>query len=396
MAINSTMSAAGKSESHTLDIRVPTAADVLLHDVVKEEVSDTVTPLPPARTFDPGISSPATRSGEHTRSHSVPAVAPPYRLSRHRSAPGGTTNDGDDTHHRGPPPPPGSTILDEFSSDPEWVRDRLDQFVPVAVEPARIQLKPEIRPASIAECDPSQTAARCVNERLDNYMVIRQRSFHGLARSKKELRTLPLTDPREAPVETPASPPSWMYRSKTDLYIEKRRAKLRSQQREREKAFNLNGMTFGSLVDNLPANKDHPRKNFRNIPIGFSSSAPTMMTSYHQSRRFVEESRLPPLSLNKMKQLMKSDIETYKKSEAQTDDEMFRTSALKTPRINSRGRGKLRKPQAVASIPLRIWEPSFDYVVVSNAKMLTPRTDHNTSGTFTMERDMRQQPSQLK
>ena len=360
-----------KGNQQTLAVRIPVA----------EEVGDTVTPLPSVKNM--GL-APGPSPHPLTRSQSVPVSSTPFRLSRQsfRSATDGKEH---------PPPPPGSiTGSEELVADQAWAREK-DPFVPV--ETSHIRLKPDIRPASIAECDPiTLTAARCANERLDKYMVIRQRSFHGLVRSKKERRTLPLTDPRDP--RKKEETPSWVHRSKTDLYIEKRRAKIKSQQNEREKAINLNGMTFGSLVDHLPSTiPEHThRRSFQNMPPGLSSSMPnmTMMT-----REVLEESRLPPLSLNKMKQMIKSDIETFKTDDSSNEEGMFRTSSLKTPRINSHGKGRLRK-QPLTAIPLGIWEPSFDYVVVSNAKMLSPRMDSTASRTFPLQRDSRQQPSPLK
>lgn len=392
--------------NQTFDVRIPSTTVADAPGDIDE--GDTVTPLPYVhvqKTFDMGI--PVLHLHSPKRSHSVPAPSTPkYRVDRrgYRSA-----ISFDSLQQQIPPPPPPATIITSSPAD-DYIIDK-DPFL---FEPARIQIKPEVhvRPASIAESQPSLTAARCVNERLDKYMVIRQRTFHGLARSRSELRTLPLTDPREVHVaHHQKDTPSWMYRSKTDLYIERRRAKLRSQSTRNTSSagsVNLNGMTFGNLVDHLPAPKPdipplhhHQSKSLRYSPGVFSPNQDPMCSS-NSSSSGEGDGRLPPLSLNKMKQMMQNDISTFNiqdSSNLMVDEDTSRTSiVVENPPAGSprglRGRGRLRKQPLVAAIPvpLRVWEPSFDYVVVNNAKNFTPR---NESGAFGV-RDTRQQPSPMK
>ncbi|XP_038048172.1 uncharacterized protein LOC119722195 [Patiria miniata] len=295
-------------------------------------------------------------------------------------------------------------------------RDRHSQTMDVA----HIRLRPEIKPDlpssvpnSAREPLPGYSPShhrdpanhRSVNEQLDKYMVIRQRSFHGYARSKQDLRQLPQTDPRE---ETD-SIPNWLHRSKTDIYIERRRAKLASQRARRRGGsggYNLDGITLGSLVNQLPV----PGKRDYNGNCKLDSSRtvnPGSLTGESQG-----ETRFPPLTMNRMKQMMRNDIRTYTiESQATEHRRPSTTSALPTssstfpvpdPPPNSpppqtreptgHKRGRLRK-QPLGSIPLRIWEPSLDYVLRSNAKELQPR---QAVPSLAHQASVRQQPSPLK
>ncbi|XP_022091490.1 uncharacterized protein LOC110979748 [Acanthaster planci] len=294
-------------------------------------------------------------------------------------------------------------------------RDRHNQNVVVA----HIRLRPEIKadlpsavPSSAREPSQGYSAShhhhrdpanhRSVNEELDKYMVIRQRSFHGYARSKQDLRQLPQTDPRE---EMDAVP-SWLHRSKTDIYIERRRAKLATQRARRRGGsggYNLDGITLGSLVDQLPV----PGKRDHNGNAKLESRNSNLSPGESPG-----ETRFPPLTLNRMKQMIQNDIQMYSLESQSVDRRRpSTTNALPTssttfpvpdPPPNSppppaqettgHKRGRLRK-QPLGSIPLRIWEPSLDYVLRSSAKELQPR---QALSSLAHQAAVRQQPSPLK
>ncbi|XP_071797725.1 uncharacterized protein [Asterias amurensis] len=301
------------------------------------------------------------------------------------------------------------------------------------VDMAHIKLQPEIKPD--LPCHPQSAREplqqqghpssnygdptlyhRPVNEQLDNYMVIKQRSFHGYARSKRDLRQLPQTDPREDPELNP----NWLHRSKTDIYIERRRAKLASQGSRRggSGGYSLSGITLGSLMNQLPTagKRDHNGNTKIDSRMMNPSTKPntpatgSQMGGSHTGGSQTGGTRFPPLTLNRLKQRIQNDIETYSQPEHRrpsTTNVLIPTSSTTfpipdappnspplterdTPRYFTRSR--LRK-EAHGSIPLRIWEPSLDYVLRSDAKVLQPRSPMRS---FSHQSSVRQQPSPLK
>lgn len=175
--------------------------------------------------------------------------APPPAGSRNQGIPGVTP----DHQIISPMHMPASTVFD--AADPYGFS--ISDWSPRhgAIDVARVQIKPNASNA-VSSSD-SDIFKRSVNEKLDKYMVIRQRTFHGLIRSKSALRQLPLTDPRETMSE--GSTPTWLHRSKTDLYIDKWRSKSNGKNRERSMSgssvIELSGMTLGSLCESLPKSR---------------------------------------------------------------------------------------------------------------------------------------------
>ena len=350
------------------------------------------------------------RLGDSTGSLGSTSSTP--RLCTHRKTYHGSVDIMSPKH----PSPSGDSAVD--SPTTSWSPREKDRHF--QVDMAHIRLQPEIKPDLPPSVHPQSareplqghssshhgdpTVHRPVNEQLDNYMVIRQRSFHGYLRNKRDLRQLPQTDPRE---DTEVNP-NWLHRSKTDMYIEKRRAKLASQRicrRGGSGGYNLSGITLGNLMNQLPiaGKRDHDGNskmesrtvdhNKLNSPAGETSG----------------ETRFPPLTLNRMKQRIQNDIQNF--SREADHHRPSTTNALPTssttfhipeappnspPLLPDRDtpryvtRGRLRR-ETLGSIPLRIWEPSLDYVLRSDAKVLQPR-----SALFTHHTAVRQQPSPLK
>ncbi|XP_071963568.1 uncharacterized protein [Antedon mediterranea] len=183
---------------------------------------------------------------------------------------------------------------------------------------------------------------RSVNENLNSYMVIRQRTFHGFPRTRREMKTLPLTDPRD-------SASYWLHRSKTDLFIERRREKFNNQKRS-ESQTGLNGMTFGYLVENLP--RSHSSGH-----VASSSSSRQRSLGNFSARSCPPDfnsDRLPPLSRpDRTKQFLKADfIESQNSSHCES-------STKKIVRRN-----KLSS----TCLPLKVWEPSLDVSFMLNKR----------------------------
>lgn len=271
----------------------------------------------------------------------------------------------------------------------------------------------------------SNFSGRSLNEPLDKYMVIRQRTFHGLPRSKKELRVLPLTDPRE---NNPSTKPSWLYRSKTDLFLEKRRrnkmaaaARRTSYAKARRSWHDLEGMTFAGLMETLP-NVNQPSvddaaetifvdMNNNQIETGGVVVSHSRRKSLDQEENKTQpknahSSKLPPISLKQnhhQQQVKKEDHlkerEDCQRNHSGTSSPSSGGSDSSVENNETQGQskllvrqGKLRK-QSLAAIPLRLWEPSFDCVVVSSRKVLQPR---HLVKTWTDDSPVRHQPSPLK
>ncbi|XP_072168255.1 uncharacterized protein [Diadema setosum] len=317
------------------------------------------------------------------------------------------------------------------------------------IDLARIQLKPNARnsvPNMSKTISDSDIYGRSVNERLDKYMVIRQKTFHGLTRSKSELRKLPLTDPRETLSE--GSTPTWLHRSKTDLYIEKWRSKAKRQDRHRSKSgssqLDLDGITLGSLYESLPRGRrelthSSPPRSSRKEVTFKPQSTPGALASNGSETRFPplttispknhageksgnsvcknerssvpEEVGIAPLSLTSSPKdspfttprksptskilVLPSQDESYDEvpnrannrdgvryggealpRKAESSSEPLPTNnaddELQEPSCKAKRKGRFRK-QPHAAIPLKLWEPSFDCVVVSSQKILQPR-----------------------
>ncbi|KAJ8037969.1 hypothetical protein HOLleu_18924 [Holothuria leucospilota] len=296
----------------------------------------------------------------------------------------------------------------------DWIKEK-GEHIPLDL--GRIKfIRPDIIAAereSRSESCPSvssHTSGRSLNEPLDKYMVIRQRTFHGLPRSKKELRVLPLTDPRETKNE---ANPSWMHRSKTDLFIERRRNRIAAARRayasKRQTFSDLDGITFAGLVENLPnVNQGHQEEPFEKevdvnnniLPVGKPVySNPSRTSENMNAKQHAIDSKLPPISL-KQTQQNHSSPETKTKEQSSRNNSGSSSSSSgsnappnDSPRNKNQIRGKLRK-QPLAAIPLKLWEPSFDCVVVSSRKVLQPRQLVKTWGPS--EAPPRQQPSPLK
>ncbi|XP_033102107.1 uncharacterized protein LOC117105151 [Anneissia japonica] len=227
-----------------------------------------------------------------------------------------------------------------------------------------VRLNPHIKSAD------STHSKRSVNENLQSYMVIRQRSFHGFPRTRREMKTLPLTDPRDN-----ANASDWLHRSKTDLYIEKRREKSCQQHKQRKSQKNdFDGMTFGYLVQHLPGSRVSSHVSVRPRSFGdvCTRSFPPQLSA----------DRLPPLTLNRMKQMLQHDIDVIESHQCRLSTAHSESPSQKPLT------GKLRKNTLnSACMPLNVWEPSLDCVFYSRQKELTPRNAVNT---------VRQQPSPLK
>ena len=397
------------------------------------------------------------------------STAPPissYRALYHHAAPPATSAVGEGgagvptipspDHPLVTPMPtaiPPSTTFDtqeSFAFSPsEWTH-RNSHHYPVDV--ARVQIKPNAR-NSVSSSEPD-IFKRSINERLDKYMVIRQRTFHGLIRSKTDLTKLPLTDPRETLSE--GSTPTWLHRSKTDLYIEKWRSKSNAKNRQRSKSgstsLDLSGMTFQSLYESLPSGRlsksqslpsstsrkevqfappskrpaaasngsetrfpplascpvkrtAHDTDNARSysvrdrlsIPDVTTIPTPSSTTKVHHVSPPKRESSSKVLTVPSQTERGNNSVEyrlpaherQNRDDPAETDRAREKVQATDSPptdhdktsqpvnstsswKSGSKGQGQLQK-QSLSAIPLQLWEPSFDCVVVSSQKVRQPR-----------------------